>query len=389
MSYFSPKSSIPALESEPGREDVQTGLTPAEVISLENVAFGYSRKRLVLQDLNLSICRGEFLTLLGPSGCGKSTILNLIAGFYAPLAGRVTHGGEPIKGPSARRGVVFQSNALFDWMTVEQNIAFGFRFQSIAKYESQQRVKTIIELVGLKGSERKYPYELSGGMRQRVAEARSMVVQPDILLMDEPLAALDTSRKAEILPYIERLRDEVKVPILYVSHDVSEVARLATTLAVLKDGKVAVEGPVGEVLSRPDAVPLLGVRAAGAVIETRIAGRLLDDGLTELAFSGGRIMMPGNLGQFGQTIRLRIPAQDVILAREAPRGLSALNVLPVRITGIEQGRGPGVAIGLRAGTDDLLARITRRSMQRMALTVGEDIFAIVKATAVAPEDVGH
>ena len=146
MSYFPPKTSTQALESESDRDEVQTGATPAEVISLANVAFGYSRKRLVLQDLNLSICRGEFLTLLGPSGCGKSTILNLIAGFYAPLAGRVTHGGEPIKGPSARRGVVFQSNALFDWMTVEQNIAFGFRFQSTSKYESRQRVKTIIEI---------------------------------------------------------------------------------------------------------------------------------------------------------------------------------------------------------------------------------------------------
>ena len=125
------------------------------------------------------------------------------------------------------------------------------------------------------------------------------------------------------------------------------------------------------------------------MILTKVSGRLLDDGLTELSFSGGRILMPGNLGVLGQVIRLRIPAQDVILAREAPRDISALNVLPVTISGIEQGRGPGVAVGLLAGQDRLLARVTRRSLQRMDLAVGQQVFAIIKATAVGPEDVGH
>ena len=233
MSYFPPKTSTQALESEADRGEVQTDATPAEVISLANVAFGYSRKRLVLQDLNLSICRGEFLTLLGPSGCGKSTILNLIAGFYAPLAGRVTHGGEPIKGPSARRGVVFQSNALFDWMTVEQNISFGFRFQSVAKYESQQRVKTIIELVGLRGSERKYPYELSGGMRQRVAVARSMVVQPEILLMDEPFAAVDVQTREGLQEELLKLHEQVAGAILFVTHSIEEAVFLSDRIIIL------------------------------------------------------------------------------------------------------------------------------------------------------------
>ena len=233
------------------------------------------------------------------------------------------------------------------------------------------------------------PAGLSGGERQRVALGRALMCDPQILLMDEPLAALDAARKAEILPYFERLRDEVQIPILYVTHDVSEVARLATTLVVMSQGRVAVAGPVGDVLSRPEAVPLVGVREAGAVIMTKVSGRLLDDGLTELSFSGGRIMMPGNLGVLGQVIRLRIPAQDVILAREAPQGISALNVLPVTISAIEQGRGPGVAVGLMAGKDRLLARVTRRSLQRMELAVGQQVFAIIKATAVGPEDVGH
>ncbi|NER84118.1 MAG: ABC transporter ATP-binding protein [Leptolyngbya sp. SIO1D8] len=215
------------------RDRHRSGLSQDEIICLEQVAFGYSRRRLVLQDFNLSIRQGEFLTLLGPSGCGKSTILNLIAGFYKPLAGHVTHGGEVIKGPSARRGVVFQSNALFDWMTVEQNIAFGFRFKSLSKYEQRQQVKTIIELVGLRGNERKYPYQLSGGMRQRVAVARSMVVQPEILLMDEPFAAVDVQTREGLQEELLKLHEQVAGAILFVTHSIEEAVFLSDRVVIL------------------------------------------------------------------------------------------------------------------------------------------------------------
>ncbi|MEO1622746.1 MAG: ABC transporter ATP-binding protein [Cyanobacteria bacterium J06632_3] len=207
--------------------------TQAEIIGLDRVTFGYSRKRLVLQDLTLSIKKGEFLTLLGPSGCGKSTILNLIAGFYKPLAGLVTHGGELVKGPSERRGVVFQGNALFDWMTVEQNIAFGFRFQPLPKLEKRQKVKTIIQLVGLQGSERKYPYQLSGGMRQRVAVARSMVVQPEILLMDEPFAAVDVQTREGLQEELLKLHEQVSGAILFVTHSIEEAVFLSDRIIIL------------------------------------------------------------------------------------------------------------------------------------------------------------
>ncbi|MEL6221995.1 MAG: ABC transporter ATP-binding protein [Cyanobacteria bacterium J06627_8] len=247
MSYSSPKTSTTALESDQHLNDsTQAPSIQPEVISLDNVSFGYSRKRLVLKDLSLSIRRGEFLTLLGPSGCGKSTILNLIAGFYPPLAGQVAHGGEIVKGPSARRGVVFQSNALFDWMTVEQNIAFGFRFQSISKYEKKQRVKTIIELVGLRGSERKYPYELSGGMRQRVAVARSMVVQPEILLMDEPFAAVDVQTREGLQEELLKLHEQVAGAILFVTHSIEEAVFLSDRIIILDRsmGSIAHDIPI-------------------------------------------------------------------------------------------------------------------------------------------------
>ena len=203
------------------------------IICLENVSFGYSRKSLVLQDTSLDIRRGEFLTLLGPSGCGKSTILNLIAGFQRSLTGSVSHAGEMIKGPSARRGVVFQSNALFDWMTVEQNVAFGFRFQSISKREKRLRTRTMIELVGLCGSEHKYPYQLSGGMRQRVAVARSMVVQPEILLMDEPFAAVDVQTREGLQEELLKLHEQVGGAILFVTHSIEEAVFLSDRIVIL------------------------------------------------------------------------------------------------------------------------------------------------------------
>ncbi|MDO6590143.1 molybdenum ABC transporter ATP-binding protein [Loktanella sp. D2R18] len=346
------------------------------------------QKRMGDFDLDATFEAPDGVTaIFGKSGSGKTTLVNAIVGLARPDAGRIAVHGQVlfdhatrINIPVAKRrvGYVFQDARLFPHMSVQRNLSYGGDYDA----------KRIIDMLGLGDLLDRRPAGLSGGERQRVALGRALMCDPQILLMDEPLAALDAPRKAEILPYIARLRDETRVPIIYVSHDVSEVARLATTVVLLEAGRVAVTGPVGQVLSRPDLVPLLGTRAAGAVIETRVAGRLLDDDLTELQFSGGRLLMPGHLGALGQALRLRIPAQDVILSREAPKGISALNVLPVTITDIVSGRGPGMAVGLRAGDDQLLARVTKRSAGRMELAVGMQIFAIIKATAVGPKDIG-
>lgn len=325
--------------------------------------------------------------IFGRSGSGKTSVVKAVAGLLRPDAGRIAVGDTVLFDSTAkthltpqkrRIGCVFQDARLFPHMTVMRNLSYG----------GTHDAERVIDVLGLSHLLDRMPGALSGGERQRVALGRALMYDPQLLLMDEPLAALDAPRKAEILPFIERLRDQVEVPMLYVSHDVSEVARLATTLVVIEDGRVTASGPVGTVLSQPETVSLVGVRAAGAVITTKVAGRLLDDGLTELAFSGGRLVLPGDLGALGQTVRIRIPAQDVILAKEAPRGLSALNILPAIITQVEQGRGPGVAVGLKAGDDHLLARVTRRSALRMELAVGQKVYAIIKATAVGPEDIG-
>ena len=325
--------------------------------------------------------------VFGRSGSGKSSLINAVAGLLTPDAGRIAIDGVvlfdrgnriDIATRARRIGYVFQDARLFPHMTVERNLSYGGRHDAAR----------IIEILGLGKLLNRMPATLSGGERQRVALGRALMCDPRILLMDEPLAALDAPRKAEILPYLALLRDETRIPILYVSHDVSEVARLATTLAIMDAGQIIAQGPVGDVLADPSIVPLVGVRAAGAVIQAKVAGRLLDDGLTELAFSGGRLLLPGDFGQLGQTVRLRIPAQDVILSRTAPEGMSALNVLPVVITEVTPGRGPGVAVGLRAGDEKLLARVTRRSAGRMGLAPGQAVYAIIKATAVGAEDVG-
>ena len=319
--------------------------------------------------------------VFGRSGSGKTSLINVIAGLLRPDAGQVIVDGTDLSVlPVERRriGYVFQDARLFPHLSVRQNLRFGGTHDEA----------NLIDLLGLAPLLERRPATLSGGEKQRVALGRALMSDPRLLLMDEPLAALDAPRKAEILPYLERLRDTLEMPILYVSHAMSEVARLATTLVILQDGHVLRAGPLAEVLSDPEMIPLIGVREAGAVLTGRVVEVSAADGLSRLRFSGGDLVLPGKPGRVGQQVRLRVLAQDVILARDRPEGLSALNIWPVRIDSLTSGGGPGVAVVLRAGNDRLMARITRRSAAAMRLEPGQEVFAILKATAVAPADVG-
>lgn len=325
--------------------------------------------------------------LYGRSGVGKSTIINAVAGLITPKAGHIRVGEQTlfdakagINVPTHKRriGYVFQDARLFPHLNAEQNLCYG----------GQHDKDRVIDLLGLGGLLHRTPRTLSGGEAQRVALGRALMCDPQILLMDEPLAALDDKRKAEIMPYLEFLRDEMAVPILYVSHAMSEVARLATTLVVLGQGKVLRAGPVEKILADPSAVPDVGVQAAGAVITARVSGFDAALGLTRLRFDGGELRLPGKSGQIGRALRLRVNAGDIILATEKPNGISALNVLPVTVTTIADGQGPGVAVGLACGRSRLLARITKASAAAMALAPGQDLYAIIKANAIAPGDVG-
>ena len=325
------------------------------------------------------------IALFGKSGSGKTSLINAVAGLLRPDAGRIEIDGALLYADAPRVdvavhrrriGYVFQNARLFPHMTVAKNLAYGGR-------HDRDRV---IEMLGLSDLLERRPAALSGGERQRVAIGRALMSDPRLLLMDEPLSALDAERKAEILPWLERLRDEAGLPILYVSHAASEVARLATTVVVMEGGGVKRVGAVAEVLSDPAAVGMIGAQEAGAVVRARIAGLDRIDGLTELALSGGRIVLPGRLGPLGTHLRLRIAAQDVILSRDKPQGLSALNILPAQVMAVDEGP-EGVAVGLLCGEDRLLARITRRSARALRLEPDLRLWAIVKASAVAPQDV--
>lgn len=331
--------------------------------------------------------------LFGRSGSGKSTVVNAVAGLLQPERGRIVVGDEVLLDSAAgrvvpahrrRMGYVFQDGRLFPHLTVRQNLLYGRWF---AGRPAEPDLARIVDLLGIGPLLARRPGALSGGEKQRVAIGRAILSEPRLLLMDEPLAALDEVRKAEILPYLERLRDELALPILFVSHSLAEVARLATTVVVMEGGRVRAAGPVGEVLADPAMAPAMGLREAGAVITARLAAQE-EDGLTRLDHAGGAIFLPRVAAPEGAVVRLRILARDVMLAVERPVGISALTVLAGVVEEVRTGEGPGAMVRLRVGEEALLARITRRSARMLDLAPGRAVFAVLKAVSVAQGDVG-
>ena len=324
--------------------------------------------------------------LFGRSGSGKTTIINAVAGLLRPNRARIVLDGVPLQdlAPHKRRvGYVFQDARLFPHLTVAQNLTYASRIRR----QPPRDLDRITGLLGIGGLLDRRPATLSGGERQRVAIGRALLSDPRLLLMDEPLAALDEARKAEILPYIEALRDEFALPILYVSHSLAEVARLATTIAVIEAGRLVAFGPAAQLLSDPQTAPLLGLRDAGAILTARIAAHEAD-GLTRLETGAGPLWLPLVRGEIGRSLRVRIAAQDVMLSLTRPEGLSALNVLPATIRQMRTGAGPGALVQLDLGGQDLLARVTQRSAGVLGLVPGMQVFAVVKSVSVAQGDVG-
>ena len=331
--------------------------------------------------------------LFGRSGSGKTTIVNAVAGLLTPDSGRVaiddwvlldTASKTDLPAYRRRLGYIFQEGRLFPHLTVAQNLGYGrwFAVQTAAKPERAR----IIDMLGLEHLLDRRPGDLSGGEKQRVAIGRALLASPRLILADEPLAALDEARKAEILPYFERLRDETKIPILYVSHSAAEVARLATTVVALDGGRVARQGPAVEVLGDPMVTPT-GVRAVGAVLEATVS-RHHTDGLSELDAGGIPLLLPHVRQDIGHKLRIRIAAQDVILTRQKPVGLSALNLLHGTVEHVRSGDGPGAIVSLKTEAGRVLARITARSVAALDLQPGTPCYAIVKSVAIAPGDVG-
>ncbi|WP_272006882.1 molybdenum ABC transporter ATP-binding protein [Roseovarius sp. ZX-A-9] len=332
--------------------------------------------------------------IFGASGAGKTSIANAVAGLFAPARGMVELEGRCLYDAAARVnvpphkrriGTVFQDGRLFPHLSVAGNLDFGTRY--VPRGRTGPDRDQVIALMDIGGLLQRRPLHLSGGEKQRVALARALLMAPELLIMDEPLAALDGPRKDEILPYLERLAGGANVPILYVSHSVGEIARLADQIVVLRAGRVARSGTVGDVLSDPELVPMMGVREAGSVLHAQVLGHDAD-GLSRLAVSGGALLIPGVQAEPGKHIRLRVLAQDVLLSLDMPKGLSSRNILPVVVEMLHRGDGPGMAVSLRLGEDRLLARITARAAEEMGLRPGLACHAILKATAVPRGDIG-
>jgi molybdate transport system ATP-binding protein len=334
------------------------------------------------------------IALHGPSGSGKTTLVNAIAGLVTPDSGRIVIEGETlyssaegIDQPSRRRrvGYVFQEARLFPHFSVRGNLCYGRRRNSS---NSALNLDAVSQLLGLEQLLERRPDGLSGGEKQRVAIGRALLSGPRILLMDEPLASLDAARKAEIMPFIERLHDELKIPIVYVSHDMDENIRLADTLVLLEAGQVAAVGPIEELTSRLDLRALTGRYDAGAVIRGTVAGHDLNFGLSELAFPGGRLRVAKLSRPLGSPVRARISANDVALAAVRPVHVSIRNILPATVIELapDQDNANVVDVRLRVGTLDkginLWSRITLRASRELNLTLGMPVFALVKAVAL-------
>jgi molybdate transport system ATP-binding protein len=339
--------------------------------------------------------------LFGRSGVGKTTVINALAGLLRPDRGRIVVGGETVfdseRGinlpPERRRlGYVFQEARLFPHYSVRGNLLYGAK-KSGGKDQSGPSFDAVVDLLGIKELLTRRPADLSGGEKQRVAIGRALLASPRLLLMDEPLASLDAPRKGEILPFIERLRDELKLPVFYVSHEMEEIIRLADLLVILNDGKVAASGSVEDLTSRLDLWPLTGRYEAGAVIRTVLRGHDTTFGLSELAFPGGRLRVTRLALPLGTPIRVRIRARDVVLATEKPAHLSIRNAFAAKIVEIAAPRGPLVDLKLDIGTAAepvmLWARITQRALQELQLTPGKPVFALVKTVALDRHSYGR
>src|SRR5947207_8444224 len=303
--------------------------------------------------------------LFGRSGAGKSSIINALAGIATPRRGSIRF-NDTVLFDAARRidlppeerrvGYVFQDALLFPHMDVESNLLYGQRRRALEdRFIDEARV---IELLGLRELLHRRPRTLSGGEKQRVAIGRALLAQPRILLMDEPLAALDIPRKTEILDYIERLRDELGIPIVYVSHSVAEISRLADTVVVVADGKCVAVGDVDDVMGRLDVKPATDRYEAESVLDTHVRRHDADDELTTLAFDGGELLVPRLDAPVGERVRTRIRARDVSLSVGKPAAISTLNVFAARVTAVGDEPGPVLDVQLAVGGATLFARIT-------------------------------
>ncbi len=338
-------------------------------------------------DVDLTLPGHGVTALFGHSGSGKTTLLRSIAGLERVPGGRLTVNGETwqdagVFRPTHQRslGYVFQEASLFPHLSVRANLEYGQK--RVPAAQRRVALDQAVAMLDIGHLLDRKPARLSGGERQRVGIARALATSPRILLMDEPLAALDHALKQDILPYLERLHDELDIPVLYVSHAPDEVARLADHIVVMEAGRAVAAGPLGDTLARLDLPIKLG-EDAGVVLDAVVAARDPQWHLAHMEFAGGRLWVRDHGLPLGHRARVRILARDVSLAREPPEGTSILNTLPaVVVDSIGDAHPALTLVKLRVGDSSLLARVTRRSAHTLAIAPGQSLHVQIKAVAL-------
>ncbi len=325
--------------------------------------------------------------LFGPSGCGKSTVIAAIAGLLKPDAGRIAIDAVPLYDAASgigvpaehrRIGLVFQDSRLFPHLSVLGNLRYGLKRAPPGPIALSQ----ITELLGLAHLLHRRPHTLSGGERQRVAIGRALLSQPRLLLMDEPLASLDATLKAEIMPFLTRLRAEMALPIIYVTHAIDEVSRLADTVVLMNRGAVLFSGPISEAASRGD-LPLAQRDDAAAILSLTVAEHDENRRLTRLEGTGITLFVPKIRRNPAETVRVRVPAREVILATATPESISLHNIIMAHVRAItEDTERHSALVELVAGTSVLLARVTPDAIVRLRLEPGAAVLALIKSMAI-------
>jgi len=339
-------------------------------------------------DVDLTWPSTGVTVLFGHSGSGKTTLLRCIAGLekapkgYLEINGRIWQDSEQqIFLPTHKRplGYVFQEANLFTHLSVLANLHYGLK--RVKNNLGLIKLNQIIELLGIGHLLTRMPNNLSGGERQRVAIARALALNPEILLMDEPLASLDFKRKQEILPYLSRLHQQLDIPVVYVTHSQQEVAQLADTLVILEDGGILASGPLSETQSRLD-LPQAQEREAATVWQVTIAEHESDYHLTRVEFDGGTLSLTAVDADIGTELRVQIYARDVSITLTEPSATSILNVLPAVINQLTVGREHQAVVQLQLGQQLLLAHITRKSLLLLDLQIGMSVFVQIKGTSI-------
>ncbi len=324
--------------------------------------------------------------VVGPSGCGKTSLLRAVAGLDRVEGGRLSVGDavwqspDEFRPPHKRRlGYVFQEASLFEHLSVRANLEYGWRRTPVG--ERRLSPDTLTHWLNLGPLFSRPVSALSGGERQRLAIGRALATSPDLLLMDEPLAALDPASKQSILPYLETLHDSLSIPVLYVSHAPEEVARLADFLVVMAPGRVLASGPLTQMLTRPD-LPLAQADDDASVLTGTVDSHDEAYALTHVALDGGALTLTRQARRPGQSVRLRVAARDVSLTLSPSVDTSILNCLPVKVTGLTPYDASRVTVQLRCGKQPLLARVTRKSADELRLAIGMACYAQIKTAAL-------